>query len=250
MWWSKVAVAGGPSDQNSIASRAMDWSGVASLPPSREAVAAAATAAAAAAAAAPPVAPDVAAAASAAWQVFSDGLRAIFSQWTALAFAVEQNWGGGDSVAKLECLHRELLARFGSGKHTDPFDLEEFLYAFLDDSFDLECEDDSLKEVATLMVRIFSECAGGNLAHTQSLLAQAQMRAPAAATEVASPVAVAAEAEPGSAVAAGGGAAAAAAGSALGLAASAAGDAGSAMSVGGGAAPAAAMDDDGWEVAS
>ena len=213
-------------------------------------MAAAATAAAAAAAAAPPVAPDVAAAASAAWQVFSDGLRAIFSQWTALAFAVEQNWGGGDSVAKLECLHRELLARFGSGKHTDPFDLEEFLYAFLDDSFDLECEDDSLKEVATLMVRIFSECAGGNLAHTQSLLAQAQMRAPAAATEVASPVAVAAEAEPGSAVAAGGGAAAAAAGSALGLAASAAGDAGSAMSVGGGAAPAAAMDDDGWEVAS
>ena len=87
----------------------MDWSGVASLPPSQEAVAAAATAAAAAAAAAPPVAPDVAAAASAAWQVFSDGLRAIFSQWTALAFAVEQNWGGGDSVAKLECLHRELL---------------------------------------------------------------------------------------------------------------------------------------------
>ena len=45
-----------------------------------------------------------------------EGIRQIFSRWTALCLAVEQQWGGGSSAEKARSLHEEILDWFYSRK--------------------------------------------------------------------------------------------------------------------------------------
>jgi pre-rRNA-processing protein TSR2 len=43
---------------------------------------------------------------------FEEGVRLILSRWTALELAVEQEWGGRQSIDKAEDMLDELLAWF------------------------------------------------------------------------------------------------------------------------------------------
>lgn len=43
---------------------------------------------------------------------FEEGVRLIFAKWTALALAVENQWGGGNSKEKAELLYQDCLDWF------------------------------------------------------------------------------------------------------------------------------------------
>lgn len=45
-------------------------------------------------------------------EAFSQGLGAVFRQWTALELAVHNQWGGPNSAEKADTLMRECLALF------------------------------------------------------------------------------------------------------------------------------------------
>ncbi len=44
--------------------------------------------------------------------LFEEGVKLVFSKWTALALAVENQWGGANSVEKADILYRDCLDWF------------------------------------------------------------------------------------------------------------------------------------------
>ena len=45
---------------------------------------------------------------------FEEGVRLLFSKWTALALAVENQWGGANSAEKAELLFQDCISWFYS----------------------------------------------------------------------------------------------------------------------------------------
>eukprot|EP00937_MAST-01D_sp_MAST-1D-sp2_P005368 g5368.t1 len=109
--------------------------------------------------------------------------------WTALRFAVENGWGGGDSAAKLECLQRELVARFQRARSAvDPYDLEQYLTAFLEEQFEVDCDDGSGREVANALVAMHAQCATGDTSMAARIIQQSQTATTATMQEAEAPV--------------------------------------------------------------
>ncbi|CAA2978469.1 Hypothetical predicted protein [Olea europaea subsp. europaea] len=72
----------------------------------------------------------------------------LLSQWTALQMAVQNEWGGCDSLEKSEQLAHEVLSwLFQSKELLQVEDLENLLHERLLLSFNTEIEDGSIEEV-------------------------------------------------------------------------------------------------------
>ena len=102
----------------------------------------------------PPSTPAPAAAASAAseteqqaWAIFGNSVKVVFESWTSLRLAIENNWGGGDSIQKATAFLEEVIQMFKARRSVDPIDLQDFLDSRMDEDFSTELEDNSQKEV-------------------------------------------------------------------------------------------------------
>ena len=91
------------------------------------------------------------------------GVRLVFSRWTALLLAVENQWGGPQSPEKARDLVERTVQWLLSKKKDQVYDdeLEDFFDSELMDNWNTQAEDDSPREVARLVCQVWYETAQG-----------------------------------------------------------------------------------------
>ncbi|KAL8026305.1 hypothetical protein ABFX02_14G017900 [Erythranthe guttata] len=88
----------------------------------------------------------------------------LLSKWKALEMAVENQWGGPDSILKSHKLASDVLScLFLSKAEVKVEDLENLLHESLLLSFNTEIEDGSIDEVAEQLMNIRDEYLQGNI---------------------------------------------------------------------------------------
>lgn len=82
----------------------------------------------------------------------TEGIRGIFSSWTALQLAMEGQWGGTETDTKyvwfVQTISDYLIKE---GDKIDPIDIEEILEQIISDEFLVQLEDNSALQVLTRM---------------------------------------------------------------------------------------------------
>ncbi|CAK7327066.1 unnamed protein product [Dovyalis caffra] len=79
---------------------------------------------------------------------FQEGIVLLLSRWNALQMAIQNEWGGHDSLQKFHQLVLDILSWFSQSKGTLYIeDLENLLHESLLLSFNTEIEDGSIEEV-------------------------------------------------------------------------------------------------------
>ncbi|KXZ56135.1 hypothetical protein GPECTOR_1g114 [Gonium pectorale] len=109
--------------------------------------------------------------------LFEEGARLIFAKWTALALAVENQWGGSNSSEKANDLLLDSLDWFYRRKDHDIDDLEDMLNEGISEDFSVQAEDGSPRMVADAMLKLYRELVGGvttYLEHLRSMAAGVQ----------------------------------------------------------------------------
>ncbi|XP_073289497.1 pre-rRNA-processing protein TSR2-like [Primulina huaijiensis] len=91
-----------------------------------------------------------------------DGIGLLLSRWAALRMAVENEWGGRDSLQKSQQLGHDLFHRLTQSKEQVYIDdLEDMLDEFML-SLNTETGDGSIEEIAEKMMVMREECLEGN----------------------------------------------------------------------------------------
>jgi len=113
-------------------------------------------------------------------QIFDEALEKCLNNWTILALAVEQGWGGRDTRAKRETLKAEIadILSEGAKKKRPPSyqnedDVQEFanfLYNRNLQLFHAEADDGSDVEVARVLLRLYSTCRAGDVTFAQEFI--------------------------------------------------------------------------------
>ncbi|KAI9195641.1 hypothetical protein LWI28_016852 [Acer negundo] len=92
-----------------------------------------------------------------------EGIKLLLSQWNGLQMAVQNQWGGCDSLQKSYQLAADIVSWFSQSK--GPLyveDLETLLHERMLLSFNTEIEDGSIEEVAEQLMIMYEECLHGN----------------------------------------------------------------------------------------
>lgn len=96
---------------------------------------------------------------------FQAGVTATLRTWSALKTAVDQSWGGTESSQKAEDLRSNIFTYF-DGTSSNPkmtlYELEDNLGAYMEEEFGVVLEDNSEREVADLIWRMYECCAKGD----------------------------------------------------------------------------------------
>ncbi|GIL72313.1 hypothetical protein Vretimale_3990 [Volvox reticuliferus] len=101
--------------------------------------------------------------------LFEEGVRLIFSKWTALALAVENQWGGSKSAEKADLLLNDCLDWFYQKREHYVDELEENLDDAILQDFNVEAEDGSPHQVADACVKLYQELVAGSTAYLEQL---------------------------------------------------------------------------------
>ncbi|CAO3657875.1 unnamed protein product [Umbelopsis vinacea] len=108
---------------------------------------------------------------------FTEGLTYVLQSWSALKLAVEQEWGGPDSVAKRDWMAETLVEYFGANaKKLDEFDVEDILVQIMSDEFHTDLEDGSAYAVSKHLVTMFNQCIHGDHSEVARLREKAASR--------------------------------------------------------------------------
>ncbi|KAB1214296.1 hypothetical protein CJ030_MR5G000439 [Morella rubra] len=92
-----------------------------------------------------------------------DGVSLLFSRWNGLQMAVQNQWGGCDSLQKSQQLATDIFSwLFQSKAMVYLEDLENLLYESMLFSFNTEIEDGSIEEVAEQLMMMHEEYWHGN----------------------------------------------------------------------------------------
>ncbi|XP_027913265.1 pre-rRNA-processing protein TSR2 homolog [Vigna unguiculata] len=82
----------------------------------------------------------------------------LLSRWYALQMAIENQWGGSDSLQKSQQLSADLFSLFSKSKALVPIEeLENLLYECMLLTFNTEIEDGSIEQVAEQLLAIHEE---------------------------------------------------------------------------------------------
>ncbi|KAI3459396.1 hypothetical protein Pfo_016059 [Paulownia fortunei] len=94
----------------------------------------------------------------------------VLSEWTALQMAVQNEWGGHDSIKKSHQLASDILSwLFHCKALVQVFDLENLLHERLLLTFNTEIEDGSIEEVAEELMIIRDEYLQGHIVSVNSI---------------------------------------------------------------------------------
>ncbi|TYZ60062.1 hypothetical protein PybrP1_005748 [[Pythium] brassicae (nom. inval.)] len=108
------------------------------------------------------------------WEYFEYSVKLAMSRWTALRFAIEGEWGGGDMRRKYEILLDEVLHLFKYNKSIFADDLALNIGEYVESEFGLLCEDNSVEELSELLVVLADECKKGAYERVKTLHEQVQ----------------------------------------------------------------------------
>ncbi|GAB5587724.1 rRNA accumulation-related protein [Umbelopsis nana] len=101
---------------------------------------------------------------------FTEGLNYVLCSWSALKLAVDQEWGGPDSIEKREWMAETLVDYFGANaKKLDEFDVEDILIQIMSDEFHTDLEDGSAYAVSKHLVTMFNQCIHGDYSEVTKL---------------------------------------------------------------------------------
>ncbi|KAL6575017.1 hypothetical protein OROMI_012302 [Orobanche minor] len=110
--------------------------------------------------------PSLTAAAS---EQLQEGINLVLSRWAALRMAIENEWGGRDSLQKSEELGHQLFHRLTqSNEQVYIDDLEDMLDELMLD-LNTEIGDGSVEEIAKKLMVMREECLQGNFASIRTL---------------------------------------------------------------------------------
>jgi pre-rRNA-processing protein TSR2 len=118
---------------------------------------------------------------------FHAGVTAILRSWSPLKTAVESEWGGTQSKEKAEYLRTHMLTCFDYTKQKpsiDMYDLEDDLAIFMEEEFSIVLEDNSEKQIAQLLFKIYEMCGNGNFSLARELILKANQTATVAGQPV------------------------------------------------------------------
>eukprot|EP00434_Breviolum_minutum_P005300 symbB.v1.2.004674.t1/scaffold230.1/size260421/11 len=111
---------------------------------------------------------------------FYQAIERVFQRWTTLALAMDQGWGGRDSIAKGRLLQGEVVEYLKTASRKrrqpnwqNPGDVEElahYLYLRIDELFNTETDDGSPQEVASLCLRLLNTCQQGDMSFADEVL--------------------------------------------------------------------------------
>ncbi|KAL6970433.1 hypothetical protein U1Q18_030133 [Sarracenia purpurea var. burkii] len=96
-------------------------------------------------------------------ELLRDRISSLLSRWSGLQLAIQNEWGGRDSLKKSHQLASDILAWISQSK--EPLyveDLENLLYESLLLSFNTDIEDGSIEEVAEQLIIMHEEYACGS----------------------------------------------------------------------------------------
>jgi pre-rRNA-processing protein TSR2 len=106
---------------------------------------------------------------------FRAGVTATFRSWSALRAAVESGWGGVQSQAKADELRQHVYDVFdGSTPKLDQYDLEDNLAIYMEEQFSVVLEDDSERQVADVLFRMYEACLKGDVTLARQAVESAQ----------------------------------------------------------------------------
>ena len=89
------------------------------------------------------------------------GVRLVFGRWTCLNLAVQNQWGGPNSEQKRQELAQSVLDWLLNAKEVYADELEDLLDAEMMDSWNVQAEDGSPREVSVLINKVFYETVQG-----------------------------------------------------------------------------------------
>ncbi|KAG5366444.1 Pre-rRNA-processing protein [Yarrowia sp. B02] len=92
---------------------------------------------------------------------FELGVCMCLYNWTDLATAVDNSWGGADSEEKREWLVGNIVELFEESTVLDALDIQTRLSQVMEDEFDTVVEDDSDFMTAQMLIQIWMECSQG-----------------------------------------------------------------------------------------
>eukprot|EP00613_Pedinella_sp_CCMP2098_P067213 CAMPEP_0171968816 /NCGR_PEP_ID=MMETSP0993-20121228/205396_1 /TAXON_ID=483369 /ORGANISM="non described non described, Strain CCMP2098" /LENGTH=255 /DNA_ID=CAMNT_0012618615 /DNA_START=27 /DNA_END=794 /DNA_ORIENTATION=+ len=120
---------------------------------------------------------------------FLSAIDHVFARWTLLRLAIDMGWGDGDGSRNLQKLKEECLVWLQKRRAAvaEPSELEEILSDFINDHFHVIAEDGSPREVATIICRMYQQCATGDLSTATHVLSLPLPGAPVAETCQAAP---------------------------------------------------------------
>ena len=94
--------------------------------------------------------------------LFLEGAKIILTTWSALRISVDQEWGGHFSQEKASWLIDALVEHFDvEGKKVEKEDLEDILLDVMAREFNVILEDESEREIASLLYNLYHECISG-----------------------------------------------------------------------------------------
>ena len=100
---------------------------------------------------------------------FRAGVTACLRSWSALRTAVQSEWGGPTSIEKAEALRDEIINAMLQKRMTDVIDLEDALAIYMEEEFSIVLDDNSEKQVANTVFRMFEEACSPNQTSTFAL---------------------------------------------------------------------------------
>ncbi|KAJ2493937.1 rRNA accumulation- protein [Coemansia sp. RSA 2050] len=113
-------------------------------------------------------------------EAFIEGVDHILAKWTALGLAIEHSWGGRETEEKRDDMVDDIVEFFDNAANAkqkpEPLDLQELLLEIMNLDFHVELNDESEKEVAAVLCKLFAECRSGNFATVDSLAAERDAR--------------------------------------------------------------------------
>mmetsp|Transcript_10875 Transcript_10875/g.20057 ORF Transcript_10875/g.20057 Transcript_10875/m.20057 type:complete len:235 (+) Transcript_10875:121-825(+) len=110
---------------------------------------------------------------------FQAGVTACLRSWSALRTAVENGWGGGtrESQVKAEELRRSIFDILDGKKcpppNFDVYDLADNLAIYMEEEFSITLEDDSERQVAETIFKMYEECCNGNPTFARQMVSHA-----------------------------------------------------------------------------
>jgi len=92
---------------------------------------------------------------------FRAGVTAALRSWSALRTAMDSEWGGANSQEKAEILRQSIYEHLDGTTYPpkmDQVDLEDALAIYMEEEFSITLEDDSEKQVADVLLRMYHDC--------------------------------------------------------------------------------------------
>lgn len=109
---------------------------------------------------------------------FRAGVTACLRSWSAFRTAVQSGWGGVDSFGKAEELRQHIFEHFNGHsfppKGMDVMDLEDNLAIFLEEEFSVVLEDNSERQIAETIWRMYEQCHQGDISLARQMVAVAE----------------------------------------------------------------------------